>query len=302
MMMQKKWMIAMFCLMPFPAICQFQATMINRVSGKEMKYAVYSDLNRYRYEFDEGGTQGIVIAMPGENTTFILMPGKKLVHKTTCDAAMSRMNDPVQSYEWFKENGIEKNEGTETLNGFDCRKLGIYQQDQKIFTVWYADALHFPVKIENNVAGNTSMELTDVSKWKVNPDFFKVPADYSEVDERLRPVIPEPPPPDKWTAKEVTIPYKDTANRGTKLKLMVDRTVYYKVSLSDNGESPAKIVIHMIRNGSELTDDEQGPLRYRTIRLFNGESKTSTYDWKAGDLIILEVFEGTMEINIYPEK
>ena len=81
-------------------ICQFQANMTNVISGREMLYKVYSDLNHYRYEFDENGMKGVVIVLPDENKTFILMPEKKIAHKTKCDALISRMNDPVQSFFW----------------------------------------------------------------------------------------------------------------------------------------------------------------------------------------------------------
>ncbi|UCH14217.1 MAG: hypothetical protein JSV22_14100, partial [Bacteroidales bacterium] len=66
-------------------------------------------------------------------------------------------------------------------------------------------------------------------------------------------------------------------------------------------ESPAKIVRHLIRNGQELPDDEQGPLEYRSTRLFTGDKKTYTFDWKEGDEVILKIHEGSMNIEAFPE-
>ena len=284
------------------ANCQFQANMTNTVSGREMQYRVYSDLNHYRYEFDEDGMKGVVIVLPDENKTFILMPDKKFVHKTTCDALMSRMNDPVQSYLWFKKNGTEKAAGVEKVNGESCQKSEIYYQDHKVFTVWYSDKLHFPVKIINHTAENTGMQLNNISKWKVDAKLFSVPDDYVEVDEQMRPVIPEPPPPEKWTMIEGTIPYEGNLSRGTKLKFPVNSDVYHKVELKNNTQEMAKLIIHIFRNGKELSDDEQGPVSYRSKRLHPGESKTNTYAWKSGDTVVFEDYEGTISVKVYLEK
>jgi hypothetical protein len=301
-MMKRETTIMFACLIALPAVCQFQAEMISAEAGVERHYKVYSDATRYRYEFEEAGMNGVVIVFPGENKTYILLPEGKMVHQTTCDAIISKMNDPVQSYQWLKGNGTEKHVGSEMLQGMSCRKSEIYMQEQKIFTVWYSDKLNFPLKIINNTAENTSVQLTKITDWTVDPAFFTVPSDYTEVDEKMRPVVPEPPPPDKWTVVDGSIPYEGRVSRGTKVRLPVESSVYHKVQLSNNGEGMAKVVSHLFRDGAELPDGEQGPLKYRTKRLQPGENSTKTHAWKPGDLVILEVHEGTMLVKVYLEK
>ena len=300
--MKKTKIIFLISLIPYMANCQFQANMTNIISGREMQYKIYSDLNHYRYEFDEDGVKGVVIVLPDENKTFILMPDKKFVHKTTCDALMSRMNDPVQSYLWFKKNGTENAAGVESIDGISCRKSEVYMQDQKIFTVWYSDKLQFPIKIVNHTAEDTRMQLNNISNWKTDTKLFNVPDDYIEVDEHMKPVIPEPPPPEKWTAIEGTVPNEGDFSRGTRIKIPVTSDVYHKVEFKNNTQDMAKVVWIIFRNGKELSDDEQGPVSYRTKRLHPGESKTNTYAWKPGDNVIFEVYEGTMTIKVYLEN
>ena len=280
---------------------QFNAELLNVVSGRERLYKVYSNLQQYRYEFNEDGLRGIVIVFPEKNETYILMPDKKFVQKTTCDGLMSRSNDPVQSYIWFKKKAVEKNAGIETINGINCHKNELFMNDQKIFISWHSDKYNFPIRIVNNMADNTYMELRNIEKWKVDPALFTIPDDYTEVDQRMRPVIPEPPPPDNWTTINENIPYEGEVNRGTKVKITIGQTKNHKVFLVNAGEGPAKVIHHLIREGSELPDNMQGPLEYRTKRLFKGENKTNTYSWKSGDEIIFEVYEGTMKIKVLPE-
>ncbi|MDX2444636.1 MAG: DUF4412 domain-containing protein, partial [Bacteroidales bacterium] len=196
--MKKILLSVIICNCYFLGISQFQAKMNNSMSGKERIYTVYSDLNQYRYDFEEDGMKGIVIVHPAANQTAILVPVKKFVHKTNCDGMMSRMNDPVQSYEVYKKHGEEKIIGEETINGYECIAKEMYQGDTKVFSAWYSEKLNFPVKIVAQYAENTFMELKDIKKWKSEPSFFEIPEDYTEVDEQMRPIIPEPLPPETW--------------------------------------------------------------------------------------------------------
>jgi hypothetical protein len=84
---------------------QFSAQMTNVVQGNQREYKVYSNLDKYRYEFNEAGMKGIVIVAPKENKTYVLMPDRQYVHITSCDGRMSRMNDPWQSYVWINITG-----------------------------------------------------------------------------------------------------------------------------------------------------------------------------------------------------
>lgn len=268
---------------------QFEAKMNNSFSGTNRLYDVYSDLNHYRYEFEEDGMKGVVIVTPGANQTVILIPEKKFVHRTTCDAMMSRMNDPVQAYEAYKKYGPEKITGQETMDGYECIIKEIYQAETKVFTTWYAEKLNFPVKIIAHFAENTYMELKDIRKWKAEPSYFEIPSDYTEVDEQMRPIIPEPPPPESWEITEVSVPYEGTMKRGMKIKMAIPETVYYKLAAVNNGDTPTKFTYHLYENGEKLTWDVVGNDDLRTKRLFMEEKNTQTFDWKAGWELVVEV-------------
>lgn len=280
---------------------QFQAKMINSMSGTERTYMVYSDLNQYRYEFEEDGMKGVVIVTPGANQTAILIPEKKFVHQTTCDEMMSRMNDPVQAYETYKKYGTEKTTGKETLEGYECITKEIYQGETKVFSAWYAEKLNFPVKIIAHSAENTYMELKDIKKWKSEPSYFEIPEDYTEVDEQMRPIIPEPPPPESWETTEVSIPYDGIVKRGMKIKMTIPETVYYKLATVNNGVTPTKFTYHLYENGEKLPWDVVGNDDLRTKRLFMEEKSIKTFDWKAGWTLVVEVYEGILDLKVYPE-
>ena len=298
--MKRLLIIFLFFYFSSFAFCQFQAIMTNVMKSKELTSTVYSDLKQYRYEFEEDGIKGVMIVNQEANQTFILMPDKKFFRKTTCDDMFSAMNDPVQSYQQYKQYGKEKSVGNELINGLNCIKKELYRGDSKVYTMWFSEELNFPVKIINHPA-NVYMQLSDIKKWKPQDSFFMVPGDYTEVDNKMRPVIPEPPAPEKWVIKTVSLPFEGTIKRGTKLKFKIIERKKCNLSYANNTDKPAKFIRHSFRDGKEKPDDEQGPIKYRTFRLYPGDKSSSAYVWEPGNEILIEVYEGEIYFNIFSE-
>ncbi len=280
----------------------FKAEMINVRKGTKKIYHVQSDGNKYRYDFEEDGTKGIVIADPSENKTAVLMPEKKFVFYTEMMSPVSLMNDPYQSFRYMQKNYTEKKAGKEKMSGFDAEKTELYAENQKLCTAWYSNDLHFLLRMVNDQVENTYMELTNIKKGNLDADIFKVPDDYIEVDEKMRPVIPEPPPPGSWNTIQVSIPVKQEFKRGDIISFKIPESKNYKVILHNETDEPAKVIRISMRDGKELPDNEQGPIKYRTQRLFKGESNSSTYSWKEGDDKIIQVHEGKLMVEIMADK
>ncbi|MDT8400750.1 MAG: hypothetical protein RQ743_03565 [Bacteroidales bacterium] len=280
----------------------FSAEMLNVQSGSEKLYKLHSDGLKYRYDFNEDGQKGIVIVDPGAGKTAILLPEEKFVHYTDIHSSTSLMNDPYQAFLYSKSRYEEKQAGKEKVSGYDCAKSELYASDQLIFTAWYSEDLGFLVKLVNEMADNTYMELRDINKEDISDKVFAVPDDYVEVDRKMRPIIPEPPAPESWNKIEVAIPLKGEYKRGELLSFEIPESRNYKLILNNNTDKPAKIIRIGMRDGKELPDNEQGPLSYRTRRLYGGESFSNVYSWKAGDEKLIQVHEGVINIEIIPEK
>ncbi len=280
---------------------QFKASMENVKSGNKEIYTVYSDKTQYRYDFVQDNQKMIIIVKPQINKTIILLPDKKFYIQQACDGMNSRRNDPVQSYISMKKDYTEKNAGKENVEGFTCNKKEIYADNDKIITAWFAESLNFPVKMVNHLYENTYMNLKDIQKWKVDPAFFEIPSGYTEVDERMRPVIPEPPAPKKWTTKSVQLPFQSEVSRGTLLIFSINKEAHYKMIAENKTDKPAKIIRYSFRDGKELSEKIQGPEKYRTSRLYPGEKVPGTFIWKEGQEIRIKVFEGTISLIIREE-
>ena len=294
----------LFFIVPISTFSQsaFRAEMINVRSGSERVYRIQSDGSKYRYDFEESGMKGIVIVDPIKGKTAILMPDEKYVHYTDINSRTSLMNDPYQSFQHMKKKYEEKQAGRETVSGYECDKKELYASDRKIVTAWYSDKLGFLLKMVNNTSENTFMELREIKPGKIDESIFMIPDNYTEVDERMRPVIPEPPAPDSWEMKKASIPMKGEFKRGDLISFDIPESRNYIVILNNNTDKPAKIIRIGMRDGKELPDNEQGPLSYRSRRLYAGESFNSVYSWKAGDEKLIQVHEGIINIEIIPEN
>lgn len=295
--------IFLITLLPFtlPGQEPFKAEMTNVKQGTKENYQVQSNGDKYRYDFEIGGEKGIVIVNPANGKTSILFPSEKFVHFTKTSSMISRSNDPVQAVMTLKDRYTEKSLGQEKVAGFECDKTELYSDDQIIFTVWFSEKLNFPLKIQSHIGKDTYMELYGVEVQNIPPVVFEIPEGYTEVDNKMRPIIPEPPAPETWNTIEVDLPFNKEYARGDLVRFKVPETQNYIFILTNSTAGPAKIIRKTFRDGRELPNNEQGPLKYRTKRLFANESSKDTYSWKAGDTKILEIHEGKLSIEIKAE-
>jgi hypothetical protein len=190
--MKKLLFFLSLSLLLLPAEAQFKAKMYFTSMGKDHVFTVYSSDIGYRYEFNEDGQEGVIIAKAGSPEIYILMPQQKMAMKSSADNPMTHGNDPVGSYEYHKENATIKEIGHEKINGIDCMKTELWnhnsnefgQANQKLFTVWTSEEYDFPVKIINHieVSGESTMELKEIEAWTPDPGYYDVPDGYQVMD------------------------------------------------------------------------------------------------------------------------
>jgi len=173
---------AIFFVLPLWA--QFTAKMFFSGMGKDHAFTVFSSEENYRYEFNEDGQAGVIIAKTGSSEIVILMPQQKMAMKASAGDPMSMGNDPVKAYEYYLESGLMKEEGVEMVNGVQCTKSTLWNKEnteQKMYTVWLSDKYKFPVKLINHMDGSTGdaiMELKDIKAWTPDANSFEIPPGY----------------------------------------------------------------------------------------------------------------------------
>ena len=146
--MKKIILLIIALLFVLPLSAQFTAKMFFSSLGKEHVFTVYSSDSNYRYEFNEEGQAGVIIA----------------------------------------KNGLMKDEGEEMVNGVKCTRSTLWNKEnptQKMYTVWLSDKYKFPVKLINHIdgsSGDSLMELKDIEPWTPNAHSFEIPSGYQVMD------------------------------------------------------------------------------------------------------------------------
>lgn len=177
----------MMGMLVISATAQFKAKMYFTSMGQEHVFTIFSADAGYRYEFNENGQEGIIIAKNGTSDILILMPQQKLAMKGSASDPMNMGNDPVATFRYYQDEGMMKVEGQETVNGIPCTRSGLWNRDnpkQKMFTVWTSDDYNMPVKLINHISGSddAAMELKDVQPWTPDAASFEIPAGYQVME------------------------------------------------------------------------------------------------------------------------
>ena len=270
--------------------------------GKHKTYKLYSNGQQYRYDIDDQNMKGAVIVNPELDRTSILIIDSAFVHHTDLFSMQSLSNDPYQAMQYAKSRYEEHNLGKDNIMGFDVDVLEYESRGQKVYKVWYAPKLNFFVKMENLLSKDTRVVLKNIKTGKVDESLFIVPNHYTEVDERMRVKIPEPPPPTEWEQLTMELPVSMELKRGQSLHFTVNYSEYTRFDLQNTTNDPTKVVWYIYRNGQLLGNEEQGPVSYRSKRLMKGEQKKLTYSWKKEDQIKIECHEGVVQVGIMPES
>jgi hypothetical protein len=182
----------LIALLTTSVLGQFKAKMFFTSMGEERVYSVYSADGGYRYEFNEDGQEGVVIVKKESPEVIVLMPEQKMAMKNSKENPLTMGNDPIGSYEYFRDKGSVKEIGTETINGLECIKSELWNESsneygkahQKMYTIWTSLEYNFPIKMINHIEGSEDavMEMKDVESWKPDPSMFEIPVDYQLMD------------------------------------------------------------------------------------------------------------------------
>lgn len=187
--MKKIVLLSLSVLLSLQMFAQFTADMVFTQSGKQRNLKVFSDENRYRYEFNEDGQEGAVIVNNQTREFFLLMPQQKMAIKSKATSEMSMSADPLKIYDYYLEKGgTEKTIGTEKVNGYSCVQRELYDENGNLLhTIWYSEEYKFPVKMVSNIdiGAQTQMELKNVKNWNPDPDKFKIPQGYTIMDQAI---------------------------------------------------------------------------------------------------------------------
>lgn len=198
--MKKSMLFLTTCLLVLSLSAQFSGNMVYTMSGKTVNFKIFSDVNRYRYEFNENGQEVAVISLNETGDFYMLMPQQKMAIKAKANSQMSMSTDPLKQYEHFAgEGATEVIFGEESIDGHPCVKKELRniqknefgESNQHLFTVWVSEEFNFPLKMVNHIdgTGSSGMEVKDIKAWTPDEASFNIPAGFTIMDQAM--MMPE---------------------------------------------------------------------------------------------------------------
>ncbi len=169
---------------------EFSADMVSGYPGNEDTNKIYVQGQSYRMELVEDGRRLWVIVDKDKGWTRLVLPSDKAYTQMDYSNHRTMMNDPFRALEYNMNNFKTREEGTEKIDGRECKKLVISNEDKDMYTAWICPSLGFPVKIVNHLIDGMFVELRNIEEGEVSDDLFTVPSGYARV-EKLPPPMPE---------------------------------------------------------------------------------------------------------------
>ena len=163
------------------SLAQFTADMIQTKDGETTTSKIYVENPFYCFEVKEEGEKTIVIVNQQEKTTTLLIPVDKMYMEMGSRSMVGAANDVFQSINKLTETTEPSLVGTETIQGYECKKYIVTREGQNIMVYWQSPDLGFPIKVVNEIAGST-MELTNIQEGDVDDSMFIIPSDYQKMN------------------------------------------------------------------------------------------------------------------------
>jgi hypothetical protein len=193
-----------------------------RIERSESQQIYRDSMGRTRIENGPSGTGTVMIQDPVSGVTLLLDPVAKAAQKAgpavraqmalaDAEAKLTRAGvvikqagvlasskPVVEDFPARNVNGVLAT-GRKTTLTIPAGEIGNDRPIQVVSETWYSGDLQMMVKSSNSDPrfGETSFELTNISRNEPDPSLFQVPADYI-VSEAQKPLLrPVPPPPTK---------------------------------------------------------------------------------------------------------
>jgi hypothetical protein len=150
--------------------------------GQERMHGIFVSQDKMRMEMHSPGGEGsmVLIYRKDKGVAWTLFPEKKFYIESKLDEAkLQKAFGEIQS-------DVKKEElGTETVNGFKCRKMRVEttsrimgREIKSTATVWLSDRLDFPIRSQGKDGG--VVELRDIKPGRQPSDLFEIPAGYTQ--------------------------------------------------------------------------------------------------------------------------
>lgn len=160
------------------AAVSFTADMITVIGNERREGKIYVKGNEYRTDVNENGEDLSIVVDRESGKHKVIVHSEKSAREAWNNRTVSLANNPFEAYNYSLKRYSSKEKGSETINGYECKKVEIFTKDRKLMTAWVAKKFNWPIKIITSLGPPRNVELRNIKEEPVEEELFEVPEDY----------------------------------------------------------------------------------------------------------------------------
>ncbi len=156
----------------------FTADMTQKMGDDTIEGKLFVKGNQYRMDLEEQGEKISILVDRTSDKTTIVIHSQKSAREIANSSLQSLSNNPFESYKTLLERYSTREKGSETIDGYKCKEVEVYQENQDLMTVWVSEKLGWPLKVSLKRQPSWKTELKNIEEKDLTEDLFQVPEGY----------------------------------------------------------------------------------------------------------------------------
>jgi len=158
----------------------FSADMVHSLNNRTMEGKIFVKGNEYRMDIVENGEELSILVDRASGKQKVVVHSQKLVQEYLNTSEKSLNNNPFENFKYQLEISSADTIGSEIINGYECTKIEVYDDNKKMLSAWIADTLNWPIKVKTAGTPSKDVTLNNIKEGVVvKGNLFKMPEGYT---------------------------------------------------------------------------------------------------------------------------
>jgi hypothetical protein len=171
-------LLIVFSCLKNSTIVVVTADMVQHVNNRRIKGKIFVKGNKYRMDITENNKELSILVNRESGKHTVLIHSQKVAREYLATGSKSLSNNPFEYFNSLLEKYPSKENGSEVLDGYECKKGEVYKNDTKLVTAWVSNKLNWPIKIKTHNSPQRDVILENIKEEPVKKDLFNIPKGY----------------------------------------------------------------------------------------------------------------------------
>ena len=161
-----------------PAAENFTADITKKEGDKQTKGKVYVKGYKYRIDIATQEEEISILVNTKTDKRYIINHLEKTARDIQNSVFESLYINPLESAIGYTNRYDSAEVSLDTIDGYECKKNEIYEQEKKLMTIWTTDKLSWPIKVKREHNPSIETELKNIKEESFDNSFFMIPEGY----------------------------------------------------------------------------------------------------------------------------